>query len=97
MPKKGDIAYSTDLELDLATVVPSVAGPKRPQDRIELGKLKEEFVRAFSKPVAENGFGKPAEDLARAFPVGENGRTEQGGGSQEPVSRERSSDRTPIH
>ena len=45
-PKKGDIAYSTDLELDLATVVPSVAGPKRPQDRIELGQLKQEFVPA---------------------------------------------------
>src|ERR1700704_4442236 len=40
IPKKGDIAYSTDVELDLSTVVPSVAGPKRPQDRIELPKLK---------------------------------------------------------
>jgi aconitate hydratase len=89
MPGKGDIAYSTDLELDLATVVPSVAGPKRPQDRIELGRLKEEFVRAFSKPVPENGFGKTAEELSRAFAIGENGRTEQGGGSQETVFRER--------
>jgi aconitate hydratase len=89
MPKKGDIAYSTDLELDLATVVPSVAGPKRPQDRIELAKLKEEFVRAFSKPVPENGFGKRAEDLGLAFAIGENGRPESGGGSQVPVSRER--------
>src|SRR5580698_10547784 len=71
MPKRGDIAYSSDLELDLASVVPSVAGPKRPQDRIEVGKLKEEFVRAFSKPVAENGFGKRAEDLGLAFAVGE--------------------------
>jgi aconitate hydratase len=90
MPKKGDIAYSTDLALDLATVVPSVAGPKRPQDRIELGQLKEEFVRTFSKPVAENGFGKTAGDLGRAFPVGENGTPEPGGGSQETVSRARS-------
>jgi len=89
MPKKGDIAYSADLELDLATVVPSVAGPKRPQDRIELGRLKEEFVRAFSKPVAENGFGKTAEDLGRAFAIGANGQTEQGGGSQETVFLER--------
>jgi aconitate hydratase len=70
MPAKGDIAYSTDLELDLGTVVPSVAGPKRPQDRIELGKLKEEFIRAFSKPVTENGFGKMPEELGRAFPAG---------------------------
>src|SRR5580704_8065802 len=73
MPQKGDLAYSTDLSLDLATVVPSVAGPKRPQDRIEVGKLKEEFVRAFSKPVPENGFGKAPGDLGRAFAVGQNG------------------------
>ena len=45
IPKKGDIAYSQELELDLGTVVPSVAGPKRPQDRIELPKLKDAFLR----------------------------------------------------
>ncbi|AWI09577.1 aconitate hydratase AcnA [Ereboglobus luteus] len=63
IPQRGDIDYSTDLELDLASVVPSVAGPKRPQDRIELPKLKEEFAAVFSKPVAEGGFGKSAEEL----------------------------------
>jgi len=63
IPKHGDIDYSAVLALDLATVVPSVAGPKRPQDRIELPNLKKEFVGAFSKPVTENGFGKKAEDL----------------------------------
>jgi len=63
IPKKGDIAYSQELELDLASVVPSVAGPKRPQDRIELPKMKESFTSAFSKPVAESGFGMKAEDL----------------------------------
>src|SRR5436309_3892497 len=47
MPAKGQLAYSADHELDLATVVPSVAGPKRPQDRIELPNLKREFVSAF--------------------------------------------------
>jgi len=73
-----------------ATVLPSVAGPKRPQDRIELGQLKQEFIKAFSRPVAENGFGKTASDLSRAYPVGEEGGPEQSGGSQEPVSRERS-------
>jgi len=65
IPKKGDIAYSQELELDLGTVLPSVAGPKRPQDRIELPKLKNEFTAAFSKPVTENGFGMKAEDLGR--------------------------------
>jgi aconitate hydratase len=63
IPGKGQIDYSTDLELDLSTVVPSVAGPKRPQDRIELPKLKQEFQAAFARPVNENGFGKKAEEL----------------------------------
>jgi aconitate hydratase len=65
IPKKGDITYSQELELDLGTVLPSVAGPKRPQDRIELPKLKSEFTSAFSKPVTENGFGMKAEDLGK--------------------------------
>ena len=64
IPQKGQIDYSTELELDLSTVVPSVAGPKRPQDRIELDALKKEFTTAFSKPVAENGFGKKADEFA---------------------------------
>ncbi len=63
IPKKGDIDYSQDIELDIGTVVPSVAGPKRPQDRIELPRLKQEFVGSFSRPVAESGFGKKAEDF----------------------------------
>jgi aconitate hydratase len=62
MPEKGQIDYSQDIEFDLGTVAPSVAGPRRPQDRIELQKLKQEFVSSFSRPVAENGFGrKPAD------------------------------------
>jgi aconitate hydratase len=64
IPQKGEIEYSSDLALDLATVVPSVAGPKRPQDRIELPKMKQEFHSAFSKPVTESGFGKKAEDFS---------------------------------
>ncbi len=63
IPQKGEIDYSTELSLDLSTVVPSVAGPKRPQDRIELDALKQEFTTAFSKPVNENGFGKNAADF----------------------------------
>ena len=65
IPAKGEITYSQELELDLATVLPSVAGPKRPQDRIELPKLKHEFTTAFSKPVTESGFGMKSEDLGR--------------------------------
>jgi aconitate hydratase len=63
IPQKGQIDYSVDLELDLGTVVPSVAGPKRPQDRIELPKMKQAFAAAFSKPVAESGFGKKPEEM----------------------------------
>jgi aconitate hydratase len=88
IPQKGEIEYSTDLALDLATVVPSVAGPKRPQDRIELPKMKQEFISAFSKPVAENGFSNPAGDLSKAVHVSANGKEHfhASGGSQEPVS-----------
>ncbi|WP_043584146.1 aconitate hydratase AcnA [Geminisphaera colitermitum] len=64
IPQQGDIDYTVELSLDLATVTPSVAGPKRPQDRIELPALKDEFHAAFSRPVTENGFGKPAADYA---------------------------------
>jgi aconitate hydratase len=63
MPQRGDIAYSRELELDLGTVTSSVAGPKRPQDRIELPDMKKSFIDVFTKPVAENGFGRHYEDL----------------------------------
>ena len=87
IPQKGAIDYSTDLDLDLATVVPSVAGPKRPQDRIELPKMKQEFTTAFAKPVTENGFGKKPEDMAKKFHVAATGSFHSGGGgSQAPVS-----------
>ena len=69
MPKKGQIEYSVDLELDLGTVQPSVAGPKRPQDRIELPALKQSFLELLSKPVTENGYGKGASELGRTVAV----------------------------
>src|SRR5688572_13518158 len=53
IPKKGDIEYSVELELDISTVRPGVAGPKRPQDRIELPELKEQFHLLFAKATAE--------------------------------------------
>jgi len=73
IPKKGEIQYSQELELDLSSVVPSVAGPKRPQDRIELPKMKNEFISAFSKPVTENGFGMKPEELSRSVHVSAGG------------------------
>ncbi len=66
IPQKGEIAYSTDMELDLATVVPSVAGPKRPQDRIELPNMRREFFGAFQRPITENGFGKTRADFSKS-------------------------------
>ncbi|WP_063551327.1 aconitate hydratase AcnA [Burkholderia territorii] len=63
IPKAGDIDYTKTVTLDLATVAPSLAGPKRPQDRIEIGNVKSTFTELFSKPVAENGFAKKADDL----------------------------------
>src|SRR6195256_5468613 len=67
IPKKGAIDYSEELELDLSRVYPSLAGPKRPQDRIDLDKVKDSFTRLFSKPVAENGFAKKPEELRRSY------------------------------
>jgi aconitate hydratase len=86
IPKQGDIAYSQELQLDLGTVQPSVAGPKRPQDRIELPNLKESFIATFSKPVTESGFGMKPEELGKTFMVSGDGQFADGGGSQEPVS-----------
>jgi aconitate hydratase len=65
IPKAGQCDYSQVLELDLAKVAPSLAGPKRPQDRIEIGQVKSKFTELFAKPVAENGFAKKPEDLVR--------------------------------
>ncbi|WP_211440865.1 aconitate hydratase AcnA [Collimonas humicola] len=67
IPKAGDIDYTTVVELDLATVAPSLAGPKRPQDRIEIGNVKANFAELFSKPIAENGFNKKVEDLDATY------------------------------
>ncbi|WP_286758475.1 aconitate hydratase AcnA, partial [Ralstonia sp. RL] len=67
IPKAGEIDYTKTLTLDLGTVAPSLAGPKRPQDRIEIGNVKSTFSSLFSKPVAENGFNKDAADLDKTY------------------------------
>ncbi|HEY0003344.1 MAG TPA: aconitate hydratase [Pyrinomonadaceae bacterium] len=69
IPRQGQCDYSTVLELNLTEIQPSVAGPKRPQDRIELPALKDRFIELFQKPVTENGYGKSVEDLAKRFNV----------------------------
>jgi aconitate hydratase len=67
VPKAGSIDYSQRLELDLSSVMPSLAGPKRPQDRINLDNVKQTFTQLFSAPPKENGFGKRPEDLQKPY------------------------------
>jgi aconitate hydratase len=67
VPLSGDIDYSQVIKLNLADVTPSLAGPKRPQDRIELGRVAAQFAELFSKPNAENGFNQPADKLMPRF------------------------------
>jgi len=73
MPKKGDIEYSVDIDLDLSTVQPGVAGPKRPQDRINVPDLKTTFTSLLTKSVAEGGYGKAENDLSKSAAVKRNG------------------------
>ncbi|QHI98070.1 aconitate hydratase AcnA [Xylophilus rhododendri] len=63
VPQAGSIGYSQVVKLDLGDVTPSLAGPKRPQDRIELGHVASQFRSLFSKPIGENGFNRPSELL----------------------------------
>src|SRR5205814_1694763 len=56
-------------EFDLASVVSSLAGPKRPQDRVDLGSMKKTFNTLFSKPTSDNGFNQPHEKLTRRYPT----------------------------
>lgn len=67
IPDAADIHYTKLIKLDLGSVVPSLAGPKRPQDRIEIGDVKSTFTTLFSKPIAENGFNQPPAKLGREF------------------------------
>ena len=69
IPQAGQVDYSQVIELDLNTVKPSVAGPKRPQDRIELPNLRREFFSSFQRPVSENGFGKTRKDFSKSVKV----------------------------
>ena len=90
MPRGGECDYSAVLELDLKSVRPSVAGPKRPQDRIALPDLKQRFRALLGAPVTENGYGKREADLSVRFrtQIGFEGTTPEaplkGGGKQEP-------------
>ena len=85
IPRHGECDYSIVLDLDLASIEPSVAGPKRPQDRIDLANLKEQFGDLMVKPVSEGGYGKTDGDLWTRFHVkigADRQRVFAGGGEQ---------------
>jgi aconitate hydratase len=67
VPMNGAIDYTSVVKLDLGSVAPSLSGPKRPQDRIELGHVKKQFGSLFSKAPADNGFNQPADKLTQVF------------------------------
>lgn len=69
IPRKGDIDYTRELVLDLSSVTPSLAGPKRPQDRIELTAIKSKFTELFNTPVKESGYGKQSDDINQRYPT----------------------------
>ncbi len=69
-----DPEFSEGLELDLGTVEPSLAGPKRPQDRVPLAKMKSAFHQALTAPVKERGFGLTPEDASKKMPVQLDGK-----------------------
>ena len=66
--------FTKNLSLDMGIVEPSLAGPKRPQDRISLAAMKQAFAESLKAPVNERGFGLSDHDLARTAAV-ENGKT----------------------
>ncbi len=68
-----DANYTDLLELDLGSVVPSLAGPKRPQDRVALTEMKSVFKKTLSAPVKERGYELTPEALKRTGKVGSNG------------------------
>ena len=91
IPRAGEVDYTAELEFDLSQVTPSVSGPRRPQDRIDLPRLKERFGTLLRAPFAAGGYGKSEEDVGKrvAIRAGLDRRfptrvTLEGGGSQDP-------------
>jgi aconitate hydratase len=78
VPNGADIRYTKLLTLDLSTVAPSLAGPKRPQDRIEIGQVKNTFIDLYSKPIAENGFNQPSAKREQVFTTSAGTRLKNG-------------------
>ncbi len=73
--------FTDTLELDISTVEPSLAGPKRPQDRVALSKMKDEFEKALTKPIKERGFELKAGELNRTGAIHDGYNAEIGHGA----------------
>ncbi|MCO8120730.1 aconitate hydratase AcnA [Stieleria sp. TO1_6] len=71
------LTYTKTLSLDLGTVEPSMAGPKRPQDRIALANMKSAFNKSLTAPIGASGFGLNPGDLDRSATVENNGHSSQ--------------------
>ncbi len=69
--------FTRTLKLDMSTVEPSLAGPKRPQDRIALSGMKKSFNDSLSAPVGHSGFGLEPSSLQNSAKVENNGHSSQ--------------------
>ncbi len=69
IPRLGEVQYSDVLEIDLSHIEPSIAGPKRPQDRIALSNVKQTFAELLTRPTAEDGFGVDVSENGNASAV----------------------------
>lgn len=76
MPQAGQCDYSQVVELDLGTITPSVAGPRRPQDRIEVKHLKQRFDELLGAPLTDGGWNKTGDQRGQSAPVQMNGTQE---------------------
>ncbi len=72
-----DPEYTLSVPLDLSTVEPSLAGPKRPQDRVALRDVKQNFAQSLTRPRTERGFGLAETDLGKSAPVRLNGHVSE--------------------
>ena len=67
IPQKGEVDYTQVIELDLSTITPSVSGPRRPQDRIELSNFKNKFSELLDQTISDGGFSASSGDLAKRY------------------------------
>lgn len=67
-------SYTATLELDLSTVQPALAGPKRPQDRVDLSSMKTHYIESLTHELGHHGHGLAQQDLSKGAMVERNGQ-----------------------